>query len=333
MTGSTRIPTVTIGVTTFNAADSIRAALESAFEQTWPMHQFVVVDDCSTDTTMAVLGEYAGRPGFEVYQNPENSGVAVSRNEIVNRATGEFIVFFDDDDISSPDRVQKQVTRILEYEAEFAGGAPVVCHTARTQIYPDGSQRLEPTMGQRTGQKAPAGPAVARRALMGEPLEDAYGSCATCSQAARTETYRQLGGFDERLRRCEDTDLAIRLALSGGHFVGIAEPLVTQKMTGTSDKSLDKLKELFLMVIDKHRAVFGADDVYAFCRKWASLKFDWLAGRRARFALGLAALGAKHPVLTWRRIRMALPNFSHNRAFRRFSRNATEPTTTRTLSD
>ncbi len=158
---------------------------------------------------------------------------------------------------------------------------------------------------------------------MGEPLKDAYGSCATCSQAARTEVYRELGGFDERLRRCEDTDLAIRLALAGGHFVGIAEPLVTQHMTGTSDKSLDTLRELFLTVVDKHRSMFGSDMVYRFSRRWFSLKYDWLAGRRTRFAAGIVALGLGHPVLTWRRIRMAIPNLAHNRAFSRFSRGST----------
>lgn len=313
-------PTVTIGVTTYNAEDSIRDALHSALEQTHPINQIIVVDDCSTDSTMTILEEYADRPGFEIYQNQENSGVAVSRNEIVKHATGDFIVFFDDDDVSAPNRVEAQLARITKYETEYAAGAPVVCHTARLQIYPDGSQRIEPAMGQVHGRPAPAGPPVARRALMGEPLEDAYGSCATCSQAARTETYRRLHGFDQRLRRCEDSDFAIRLALAGGHFVGLSEPLVTQKMTGTSEKSLDILKEFVLMVMEKHQPVFQHDDVYLFCRAWTALKFDWLAGRRVKFASEMMLLGLRHPVLTWRRVRMALPNLSHNRAFRRFSR-------------
>ncbi|MFT5663260.1 MAG: glycosyltransferase involved in cell wall biosynthesis [Gammaproteobacteria bacterium] len=313
-------PSVTIGVTTYNAEDSIRDALQSVFGQTAPIAQVLVIDDCSTDSTMSVLEEYAGRPGFEVYQNETNSGVAVSRNEIVQRAKGDFIVFFDDDDISDPKRVEAQVERIVEYECEFADGAPVICHTARLQIYPDGGQRLEPTMGQTRGRLAPFGLPVARRALMGEPLKDGYGSCATCSQAGRTEVYREIDGFDARLRRCGDFEFAIRMALAGGHFVGISEPLVTQKMTSTAEKSLDKLKEFILLVLEKHQPIFDDGNSYKFCRAWIALKFDWMAGRRSKFTFGIARLSLRHPILTLKRVCMALPNLAHNRVLNRFFR-------------
>jgi glycosyltransferase involved in cell wall biosynthesis len=313
-------PSVTIGVTSYNAENTIRAALESAFGQTMPIKQIVVVDDCSTDSTMSILREYADRPGFEIHQNTTNSGVAVSRNEIVKRARGEFIVFFDDDDVSEQERVAAQINRILEYEAEFAHGAPVVCHTARLQKYPNGSERVEPTMGQIEGKRAPHGSAVARRTLLGEPLEDAYGSCATCSQAARTETYRGLGGFDNRFRRCQDFEFAIRAALAGGHFIGIPEPLVTQNMTATSEKNLDNLRKFTFLALEKHRSVFGPEKVYKFCRSWIELKFDWLAGRYVKFSVRLPRVMLLHPVMTWRRIRMALPNLGYHHIFRKFSR-------------
>lgn len=313
-------PTVTIGVTTYNAEETVREALQSALDQSVPIEQILVIDDCSTDRTMEILAEYAQIPAIEVHQNPENSGVAVSRNEIVRRARGEFIVFFDDDDVSDPRRVELQVQRILDYEREFAGGAPVVCHTARRQSYPDGTSRVEPTMGQRLGRSAPSGQAVARRALMGEPLEDAYGSLATCSQAARSVAYRAVGGFDASFKRCQDTEIAIRFAINGAHFVGLAEPLVIQRMTPTSDKNIDRLKQYFLMVLDKHQDIFTTESVFRFSRQWASMKFDWLAGRYRRFVLDFIKLGLRHPFLTFRRIRMALPNLSGNRAFGRFTR-------------
>jgi glycosyltransferase involved in cell wall biosynthesis len=314
------LPTVTIGVTTYNAEESIRAALRSAFEQTMPILQILVVDDCSTDSTMSILEDYADHPGFEIYQNQTNSGVAISRNEIIKQATGDFIVFFDDDDVSASTRVESQVDRIIKYENEFANGAPVVCHTARLQIYPDGSQRTEATMGQVLGKVAPAGVPVARRALMGEPLEDGYGSCATCSQAARAKTYRGLNGFDAQFRRCEDSDFAIRFADSGGHFAGLAEPLVTQLMTDTSEKNLQTIREFSIMLIDKHRPLFDNDVSYNFSRNWVSLKFDWLAGQSFKFIFEIVKLALAHPLMVWQRLKMALPSLSNNRAFKRFSR-------------
>jgi len=312
--------TVTIGITAYNAEDTILAALQSAANQSYDaVCQIIVVDDHSTDTTMSVLNgcEFVDR--IEVYQNPENSGVAYSRNEIIKHATGDFIAFFDDDDVSLPERVSLQLQRIRDYEASFAKGAPVLCHTARLQIYPDGHERIESTMGIRQGQPAPSGMAVVRRTLMGDPLEDAYGSCATCSQMGRTSMYRELGGFDVSFRRCEDSDLAIRLAASGGHFVGLDEPLVVQHMTGTSDKSLRLLCDYSLKLLDKHRDLFRNDALYHFSRRWLEMKYDWLGGKWPGFVGMMLQLAVSHPLLTSHRVKMAMPNLAGNNAFRRFA--------------
>ena len=315
--------TITAGVTTYNAQETILDALNSIVNQTVEIAQIIVVDDKSSDNTLSILEKFDLSHRLEIYQNSANSGVAVSRNEIIKHAKGEFIVFFDDDDISSSERVNSQLDRILEYERDYAKGAPVICHTARKQVYPNGVERIEPTMGCRLGYPAPSGPMVARRALMGEPMADAYGSCATCSQMARTSTYRMLGGFDEAFRRCEDSDLAIRLALAGGHFAGVAEPHVAQKMTQTTDKSLDHVRFYKLSLLEKHQNLFDNKTMYEFCRKWIILKFDWFANKRALFAMRLMLLGVVHPVLTMKRLLMSIPAFGGNRAFSRFHRGST----------
>jgi glycosyltransferase involved in cell wall biosynthesis len=232
-------PLVTVGLTTFNSAETVERALRSALAQTWRPIEVVAVDDCSTDGTRELLDRLATQhPELRVFGNAVNSGVAVSRNRILAEARGEFVAFFDDDDESLPERIASQFARITAYEREFADGAPVICHTARRLIYARRKERIAPTMGQREGRRAPAGPAVARRILLGTHLEDGYGACPTSSQMARLSTYRALGGFDPELRRSEDTDFNIRLAAAGGHFVGIGRPLVIQTMTRTSEKSL-----------------------------------------------------------------------------------------------
>lgn len=314
-------PSVTIGITTYNAGETIREALESALNQSVDIAQIIVVDDRSDDDTMTILGKFASCPSLEVYQNSINSGVATSRNRIIKYAKGEFVAFFDDDDISLPDRIEKQLARILDYERDFAKGSPVICHTARKQIYPNGLERIESTMGCRLGSVAPAGSAVARRALMGDPLKDGYGSCATCSQMGRTGMYRMLGGFDESFRRCEDAELAIRLALAGGHFVGVPEPLVVQKMTPTSEKTLELLRYYTLMMLEKHHGFFDHEGLYQFCREWIEVKFDWLGREQISFTRRLIKLAMRHPFATLYRIRMAMPNFVLNRVFSHFCQN------------
>lgn len=313
------LPLVTVGLTTFNSADTVKYALRSALAQTWRPIEVVAVDDCSTDGTREMLYRLAERhPELRVFANAVNGGVAVSRNRILAEARGEFVAFFDDDDESLPERIEAQWTRILDYEREFAGGAPVICHTARRLVYPQGEERVEPTMGQTEGRRAPAGPAVAQRILLGKPLDDGYGACPTCSQMARLSTYRLLGGFDPALRRGEDTDFNIRLAEAGGHFVGIGRPLVIQTMTKTSEKNLAEEYRNLLLLMEKHRAIMERAGQYEFCRQWIDAKQAWLEGRRAAFVLALSSLVVTHPILTGRRLAIALPNIGLNRAFSRF---------------
>jgi glycosyltransferase involved in cell wall biosynthesis len=312
-------PLVTIGLTAFNSADTIERALRSALTQTWRPIEVVAVDDCSTDGTRDILDRLAGQYSeLRVFGNAVNGGVAVSRNRILTEARGEFVAFFDDDDESLPERIALQWARIVDYEREFASGARVICHTARRLVYPQGRARIASTMGQNQGRPAPAGPAVARRILLGAHLEDGYGACPTSSQMARLSTYRALGGFDPTLRRGEDTDLNIRLAEAGGHFVGIGRPLVVQTMTRTSEKSLAEEYRNMLLLMEKHRTIMDREGQYAFCRRWIDAKQAWLEGRRMAFALSLSSLAVRHPILTARRLVLALPNIGLNRDFSRF---------------
>ena len=92
---------VTIGLTTYNAADTLERALESALSQTWKPVEIIIVDDCSTDGTVALLKRLAhDLPQVRVLFNTINGGVAIARNRILNEARGDFVVYFDDDDRS-----------------------------------------------------------------------------------------------------------------------------------------------------------------------------------------------------------------------------------------
>ena len=312
-------PTVSIGLITYNARDSLERALDSALAQSWPPIEILVVDDSSTDGTAALAERLArAHPEVRVISRRENAGAAACRNIVIAEAKGEFIAFFDDDDVSAPRRVELQLQRLLQYERLLGDGSPVVCHTARLQYYPDGKTRIEHTMGERADRPAPNGVAVARRIVVGEPLRDAYGSCATCSQMARTETLRRLGGFDPLFRRSQDTELCVRLAKAGTHFVGIGEPLVTQTMTRTSDKGIERERQYWLSLVDKHRDLFATETEYKGCRSWVEIRHDWLSRRKRSFWRGLLRLAATHPYFTAMRIWMSLPNLRANLIFSRF---------------
>jgi glycosyltransferase involved in cell wall biosynthesis len=313
-------PLVTIGVTAFNAADTVGKAVESALAQGGVEAEIVAVDDASSDGTATRLAQLAAaNPGrVRVFVQATNSGVAAARNRIVAEARGEFVCFFDDDDVSAPERVRRQLERLTGYERDYADGGPVICHTARRQLYPDGRSRIAPTMGTTPERPAPSGLAVARRILLGTPLEGGYGALATCSQLARTATYRALGGFDESFRRGEDTDLSIRLAKEGGHFVGLAEPLVTQTMTLTPDKNLEHDRRVVLSLIEKHSDVFEGGGQRAFARAFVEFRHAWLSGRRGAAVARLLVLALAHPRLSAQRLAFAWRGLEANRAYRRF---------------
>ena len=318
-------PLITIGLTCFNAIETVERAVASAMAQTWRPIEIVAVDDCSTDGTRPLLDRLAARqPELRVLGNEKHGGGAVSRNRILAEARGVFIVFFDDDDESLPERLARQYARILDYEHRFAEGAPVICHTARRVIYLEGNERIEPTMGQAEDCPAPSGVAVARRILFGEPLRDGYGACPTCSQMARLSTYQEIGGFDPTLRRSEDTDFNICFALKGGHFAGIGRPLVIQRMTKTPDKALDDEYRHMLKLLEKHRAFMELGGQYDFCRRWIGAKYAWLGRQYAVFAWMFLSLVLVHPIRTIHRLRHAVRNFGLNRAFSRFHRRVPE---------
>ncbi|MCB1783803.1 MAG: glycosyltransferase family 2 protein [Alphaproteobacteria bacterium] len=312
-------PFVTIGITAFNADDTILRAVLSALAQDWPHFEVLVYDDASVDDTPRLLKEIeAQNPNVRVVYGTENKGVAYARNRLIEMALGEFLAFFDDDDVSVPDRVLRQYERILAYERDFAHGAPVICHSARTQYYPDGVERYEATMGMDDSGLAPHGEAVALRVLTGKGGKAFFGSLATCSQMGRVSLYRGLGGFDEGFRRGEDTDFSVRLALAGGHFAGVAAPLVRQTMTMGAEKNLDEELALHLKLMQKHRDFITVHASYGFCRDWLVNKYRFLAGQRGAFLCNMAILLCRHPVETLRRLFRALPNTGFNLRFRRF---------------
>ena len=134
--------TVTVGVKCFNNVRYIREALESAFRQTYRPLEIVVCDDCSTDGSWEAIGEvveaHLGEPGLHVVveRNESNLGNLGNWERICGLATGDYIVKFDGDDVSEPDRVSRIVTAIES--ARGRGLSPTVVGHGGWMISPSG---------------------------------------------------------------------------------------------------------------------------------------------------------------------------------------------------
>lgn len=102
-------PLVSIVIPCFNAARWIEETIRSALAQTWPRCEIVVIDDGSTDDSLARAQAFASR-GVRVVSQP-NRGASSARNHGLRLAAGEFIQFLDADDLLAPDKIALQLER------------------------------------------------------------------------------------------------------------------------------------------------------------------------------------------------------------------------------
>ncbi len=105
-------PLVSVIVPCFNAAPWLGEAIESVLAQTHPAIETIVVDDGSTDESVAVARRYAPR-GVQVVTQP-NRGASAARNHGLRLARGAFIQYLDADDLLSPRKLEIQLARLRE---------------------------------------------------------------------------------------------------------------------------------------------------------------------------------------------------------------------------
>src|SRR5271166_3415205 len=104
-------PLVSILIPAFNAEAWVADTIKSAIAQTWPRKEIIVVDDGSTDQTLAVARHFESKNVAVVTQ--KNQGAAAARNHAYSLSQGDYIQWLDADDLLSADKIAKQ-TALLE---------------------------------------------------------------------------------------------------------------------------------------------------------------------------------------------------------------------------
>lgn len=101
------IPLVSILIPAFNAEKWIADTLRSAVAQSWTRKEIIVVDDGSTDGTLAVARQFESCDVRVVTKN--NEGAAATRNAAYKLAGGDYIQWLDADDLLSLDKIERQM--------------------------------------------------------------------------------------------------------------------------------------------------------------------------------------------------------------------------------
>jgi succinoglycan biosynthesis protein ExoO len=103
-------PRVSVIVPAYNAAGFLKRALHSALAQTMPDLELIVVDDASSDATLALAREVAARdPRVLVLHNEHNRGMYPTYNRAIDAARGDWIAALDADDVWLPERLERML--------------------------------------------------------------------------------------------------------------------------------------------------------------------------------------------------------------------------------
>jgi glycosyltransferase involved in cell wall biosynthesis len=114
-------PAISVLMTAFNRECYVGAAIESVLAQTFTDFELIVVDDCSTDATAAVVQRYLSDSRVRLVQNERNLGDYPNRNHAATFARGEYLKYHDSDDLMYPHCLSTMVTALAaEPTAAFA---------------------------------------------------------------------------------------------------------------------------------------------------------------------------------------------------------------------
>jgi glycosyltransferase involved in cell wall biosynthesis len=106
---------VSILIPAFNAGQWITDTLRSAIAQTWDRKEIIVVDDGSTDQTLAIARQF--EPDGVRVVTQENQGAAAARNKAFSLSQGDYIQWLDADDLLAPDKIARQIAVLDQHSS------------------------------------------------------------------------------------------------------------------------------------------------------------------------------------------------------------------------
>jgi glycosyltransferase involved in cell wall biosynthesis len=221
---------LSVVIPAFNAASYLQETLASVVSQAGVAFDVHVVDDGSSDDTAGIAAAFG--PGVHCHRIANSGGPARPRNVGVEASSGEFVAFFDADDLMLPGKLRASLDALrahdragllfTDFQGIDAGGG---CFreswlaeytTFREDLHPFGDERLLLLSADRASSR------LLRTNFIGT-------SSAVCRRAALAEA----GRFDESMRNADDIDMWMRLAGSGWDFLFLDEVYHCYRQTAT----------------------------------------------------------------------------------------------------
>ncbi len=210
----------------YNSERYIGPAIESILSQTFTEFEFIIIDDGSRDRTVNIIKSYLRKDRRICFISRQHRGISATRNELLSKASGEFIAVMDADDIALPERLESQINFLNSHpEVVCLGSAQQWIDEAGRYlwIHPEPERDME----------------IQQSLLVGK-------TCINNSSAMmRREAVIHAGGYDESLAQAEDLDLFLRLG-EIGKLANLSDPLIQYRQHANSISDRRHLEHLQL---------------------------------------------------------------------------------------
>lgn len=219
MPSDAKTPTLSVVVPVYNRHGLVMDTLRSIASQQGERFDLIVVDNGSTDGSYELLQQELPRlagDGVSIrLLRQMKPGAAAARNMGLSAVETDWTLFFDSDDIMLPGHIHRFMETARSNKDAEAIGAPVMLH--------DGKKKLH---------LCPFGLSLASHLM--------HSRWSTQRYMARTELFRRVGGWNERLPGWDDYELGVRLLLQNPRVVSIdGKPLVMQLQHDNSITNID----------------------------------------------------------------------------------------------
>lgn len=215
-------PLVSVVIPAWNSEGILDDAVASIVGQSYRNLEIIIINDASTDSTGSVADAWVSKDSrIRVVHNEKNLGIGANRDKGIKESRGLYICWQDADDISYPDRVEKQV-KVLESDSSIGvvGGF--------LQFFDETGDGVVRTYS--------SDDESLRRHIF------RYNPVAQPATMFRREVFEVVGSYDKSLSVSEDLDMMLRLGESF-KFANIASPAIRYRQLGSS-LTASKLKEM-----------------------------------------------------------------------------------------
>lgn len=228
---------VSVIIPVYNSTLYLKDCIDSILKQTWQDFEILLIDDGSTDDSPAICDEYAGRDSRIITVHKPNGGTSDARNVGLERATGDYITFMDNDDYWKDTDALEQLVAIIEESRP-----DVVMHTNLT-YWQDQDKTVYPKSFDRALVSGQSREQAVEQLVKGGVL-----SVTVWTKVVRRTLIRENDLYFKKGIRNEDTDWIARLLICARKYEWYDKPFYVYRKGHESAQTSQKMQ--YYMVND-----------------------------------------------------------------------------------